>query len=147
MLLESPISSQPLTKRLILTFFHQSFLSRDVYDRALGRDGINGRSKLTSQRQFASVRGRSSASRVSLRVARWEGPWVHLTVTKRAETSRGESPFSFPEPVVSWSRGRETLQIKPSGSGDENGDAWLFTLNRATEQSPFPSSWFSLLFK
>ena len=29
-----------------------------------------------------------------------------------------------PEPVVSWSRGRETttgrLQIKPSGSGDEN---------------------------
>ena len=35
-------------------------------------------------------------------------------------------PFSSPEPVVSWSRGRETrgstgrLQIKPSGSGDEN---------------------------
>ena len=35
--------------------------------------------------------------------------------------------FSSPEPVVSWSRGRETrssatdwLQIKPSGSGDEN---------------------------
>ena len=28
-------------------------------------------------------------------------------------------PFSSPEPVVSWSRGR--LQIKPSGSGDENG--------------------------
>ena len=28
--------------------------------------------------------------------------------------------FSSPEPVVSWSRGR--LQIKPSGSGDENGD-------------------------
>ena len=26
--------------------------------------------------------------------------------------------FSSPEPVVSWSRGR--LQIKPSGSGDEN---------------------------
>ena len=35
--------------------------------------------------------------------------------------------FSSPEPVVSWSRVRETrgsatgrLQIKPSGSGDEN---------------------------
>ena len=29
--------------------------------------------------------------------------------------------FSSPEPVVSWSRGLETrLQIKPSGSGDEN---------------------------
>ena len=40
--------------------------------------------------------------------------------------------FSFPKPVVSWSRGRETrgykcsksytgrLQIEPSGSGDEN---------------------------
>ena len=57
MLLESQISSQPLAKRLILNFFHQSFLSRDAYDRALGRDVINGRSKLTSQRQFASIRG------------------------------------------------------------------------------------------
>ena len=28
--------------------------------------------------------------------------------------------FSSPEPVVSWSRGLETLKIKPSGSGDEN---------------------------
>ena len=55
MLLESQISSQPLAKRLILNFFHQSVLSRDAYDRALGRDVINGRSKLTSQRQFASV--------------------------------------------------------------------------------------------
>ena len=39
------------------------------------------------------------------------------------------TPFSSPEPVVSWSRGRETrgqLQIKPSGSGDEN----VFTLHR-----------------
>ena len=59
MLLESQILSQPLTKRLILTFFHQSFLSRDAYDRALGHDVINGRSKLTSKRQFASVRGRA----------------------------------------------------------------------------------------
>ena len=34
-------------------------------------------------------------------------------------TSKRQSiPFSSPEPVVSWSRGR--LQIKPSGSGDEN---------------------------
>ena len=56
MLLEFQISSQPLAKRLILNFFHQSFLSRDAYDRARGRDVINGRSKLTSQRQFASVR-------------------------------------------------------------------------------------------
>ena len=49
MLLESQISSQPLTKRLILNFFHQSFLSRNAYDRALGCDVMNGRSKLTSQ--------------------------------------------------------------------------------------------------
>ena len=49
MLLESQISSQPLAKRLILNFFHQSFLSLDAYDRALGRDVINIRSKLTSQ--------------------------------------------------------------------------------------------------
>ena len=59
MLLESQISSQPLAKRLILNFFHQSFLPRDAYDRALGCDVINGRSKLTSQRHFASVRGRA----------------------------------------------------------------------------------------
>ena len=59
MLLESQISSQLLWKRLILTFFHQSFLSRDAFDRALGRDVINGRSKLTSQQQFASVWGRA----------------------------------------------------------------------------------------
>ena len=51
MLMEFQTSSQPLPKR-----FHQSFLSRDAYDRALGRDVINGRSKRTSQRQFASVR-------------------------------------------------------------------------------------------
>ena len=59
MLLKSQISSQPLAKRLILTFFHQSFLSRDAYDRAFGRDVINGRSHLTSQRQSAFVRGRA----------------------------------------------------------------------------------------
>ena len=52
-------SSQPLAKRLILTFFHRGFLSRDTCYRALGRDVINGRSKLTSQWQFASVRGRA----------------------------------------------------------------------------------------
>ena len=40
-LLESQISSQPLAKRLILNFFHHSFLSWDAYDRALGRDVIN----------------------------------------------------------------------------------------------------------
>ena len=59
MLLESQILSQPLGKRLILNFFHQSFLSRAKYDQALGRDVTNGRSKLTSQRQFASIRGRA----------------------------------------------------------------------------------------
>ena len=40
-------------------FFHQSFLSRNVYFRAIGRGVINGRSQLTSQRQFDSVRKRS----------------------------------------------------------------------------------------
>ena len=55
MLLESQISLQPPAKHLILNFFHQSFLSRDMYDRALGRDVINGRSQLTSKRQFASA--------------------------------------------------------------------------------------------
>ena len=59
MLLKSQILSQPLVKRWILTFFHQSFLSRDAYDRVLGRDVINGRSKPTSQRQFASIRRRA----------------------------------------------------------------------------------------
>ena len=29
------------SERLILNFFHQSFLSREAYDRALGRDVIN----------------------------------------------------------------------------------------------------------
>ena len=46
MLLKSQISSQPLAKRFILNFFHQSFLSRDAYDRALGRDVINDLSSL-----------------------------------------------------------------------------------------------------
>ena len=62
-LLESQISSQPLAKRLILTFFHKSFLSRYAYDRAFGRDVINGRSQLTSQRQSASVRGGGTVHR------------------------------------------------------------------------------------
>ena len=38
---------------------------------------------------------------------------------KRLNVFWDANPFSSPEPVVSWSRGR--LQIKPSGSGDENG--------------------------
>ena len=59
MLLKSQILSQPLVKRWILSFFHQNFLSRDAYDRVLGRDVINGRSKPTSQRQFASIRRRA----------------------------------------------------------------------------------------
>ena len=44
---------------LDFNLFSSEFLSRDAYDRALGRDVINGRSKLTSQEQFASVRGRA----------------------------------------------------------------------------------------
>ena len=59
MLLESQISSQPLAKRLILNFFHQSFLSRDAYDRAPGRNVINGRSNLTSQRNLLPSGGRA----------------------------------------------------------------------------------------
>ena len=59
MLLESQISSQPLAKCLILNFFHQSFLSRNAYDRALGHDVINDPSKLMSQRQFASFQGQA----------------------------------------------------------------------------------------
>ena len=97
MLLESQISSQPLAKRLILNFFHQSFLSRDAYDRAPGRNVINGRSNLTSQRNLLPSGGGHSASRVSSRVARWEGPWVHLTVTKRAKTKR-ERPAIYTQP-------------------------------------------------
>ena len=49
--------------------------------------------------------------------------------------SSGGYAFSSPEPVVSWSRGRETrgsatgwLQIKPSGSGDEN-DEYHYTIH------------------
>ena len=48
MLLESQISSQPLAMRLILNFFHHSFLSRNAYDRDLGRDVINGRSTVAA---------------------------------------------------------------------------------------------------
>ena len=50
-------------------------------------------------------------------------PGSYLDMT----TALGLTPFSSPEPVVSWSRGWETrgatgwLQIKSSGSGDENG--------------------------
>ena len=57
--LESQISPKPLSipKRLILNFFRQNFLSLNSYGRITGRDIINGRrSKLTSQRQFPSVR-------------------------------------------------------------------------------------------
>ena len=49
---------KPLVKRLILNFFHQSFLSRNmsVSRRAIGHDVINGRSQRTAQGQFNSVR-------------------------------------------------------------------------------------------
>ena len=66
MLLESQISSQPLAKRLILTFLYQSFLSRDAHDQELGRHGINGRSKLTSQQQFASVGRRAQCFTIEI---------------------------------------------------------------------------------
>ena len=43
----------------------------------------------------------------------------------RGQCATGHEPFSSPESVVSWSRGRTMrtgrLQIKPSVSGDENG--------------------------
>ena len=61
MLLESQILPKPLAKRLILNFFHQSFLSRNVSvsRRAIGHDVINGRSQRTAQGQFNSVRERA----------------------------------------------------------------------------------------
>ena len=61
MLLESPILPKPLAKRLILNFFHQSFLFRNmsVSRRAIGHDVINGRSQRTAQGQFNSVRERA----------------------------------------------------------------------------------------
>ena len=51
----SQFSSQPLSKRFILNFFQQIFLSRDSYDRETGCNLINGHPKLMSRRQFASV--------------------------------------------------------------------------------------------
>ena len=46
-------------------------------------------------------------------------PRFHVEFMNRSSISSPEDP----EPVVSWSSGLETrglLQIKPSGSGDEN---------------------------
>ena len=50
-------------------------------------------------------------------------------------------PFSSPEPVLSWSRRR--LQIKPTGSGDENGphlnlapELYFCTADGVTERFP-----------
>ena len=80
-LLESQVSSQPLAKRLILNFFHQSFLSRDAYDRAT-RPATVAQSSLHSDNSPPSGSGHGVS-----RVARCEGSWVHLTVTKRARTS------------------------------------------------------------
>ena len=51
-----------------------------------------------------------------------------------------DASFSSPEPVVSWSRGGETtgrLQFKPSGSGDENIDAFDSWSPVALCKSPF----------
>ena len=45
---------------------------------------------------------------MSLRVERWKGPWVHLTVTKRAKTSH-ERPAIYTQPsdrTVSFAYGR-----------------------------------------
>ena len=77
----SLISGYHRSACMILNVFDQRFLARDAYNRTIGREVINGRSKFTSQRQFASVRERA-------RVTEWEGPWVRLTVKKRAKTSR-----------------------------------------------------------
>ena len=83
MLVESQISPKPLAKCLVLKFFHQSFLSPDAYDVTTWHDVINGCSKLTSQWQFVLSR----SGHIALRLAWWEDPWVHLTVTKCAKTS------------------------------------------------------------
>ena len=48
--------------------------------------------------------------------------YTRLERIVRMRAFLARTSFSSPEPVVSWSRGRETWsQIKPSGSGDENG--------------------------
>ena len=43
--------------------------------------------------------------------------------SKVLRTLTAKAPFSSPEPVVSWSRGLGSLQIRPSGSVDENTKA------------------------
>ena len=63
--------------------------------------------------------------------------WVRLWFWQLITRLSYFSPFSSPEPVVSWSRGRETrvghtgrLEIKPSGSGDENDFPRCFVQNK-----------------
>ena len=109
MLLESQISSQPLAKRLILTFFHQSFLSRDAYDRALGRDVINGRSKLTSQPQFTSVRGRA-----------------HCIASVIASSTAGGSLGPFDSDKAS--RERQAIFTQPSDGQSPSPSSWFLLL-------------------
>ena len=43
--------------------------------------------------------------------------------SKVLRTLTAKAPFSSPEPVVSWSRGLGSLQIRPSGSVDKNSKA------------------------
>ena len=49
------------------------------------------------------------------------------------------SPFSSPEPVVSWSRG--PLEIKPTGSGDEmassQGISFILSTSRRKSDAGF----------
>ena len=60
----------------------------------------------------------------------------HVTICEKSVLTVKNS-FSSPEPVVSWSRGR--LQIKLSGSGDENGKALgSILLRHRTEKKKYP---------
>ena len=103
----------------------------------------NGRSKRSLHESQGEPRGERDVIRLRnptedkrafrrmLTSADLSGRWRQVTDGKTCAISTKhnfglpvDGSFSSPEPVVSWSRGR--LQIKPSGSGDENGwRSWL----------------------
>ena len=47
----------------------------------------------------------------------------HVSFASKVLALTAKAPFSSPEPVVSWSRGLGSLQIRPSGSVDKNSEA------------------------
>ena len=126
-LLESQISSQLLVKSLILTFFHQSFISWDVYDRALGHDVI-----MMSQRQCAPVRGRTQYLEcviASSMVGGSLGPFDHdkarQNITKKHRRERQIIDRSFDGNF--------------GGFGPLLSDLWSFQLEQSASESPaFP---------